>query len=145
MDANQAKITEREFLDLIYETIPLSRCFDFSFTEFEEGRVCLRMEASEMQLRAGGRLNGPSVMTLVDTALYAAVLSTIGMKPMALTSNLNFHFLRPPKPSALSAEASLVKVGKRHATGIVHIFSEGNSEPICFASGSYSFPDDSIE
>ena len=144
MNTNRAKITPQEFIDLMNETIPLSRFFEFSFIELDRGKVSLKMDASDIQLRAGGTLSGPSIMTLVDTALYAAVLSQLGMQAMALTSTLNFHFLRRPKPNPLIAEATLIKVGKRSVTGIVHILSEGNPDPICFASGSYSLPDDLV-
>ena len=90
------------------------------------------------QLRAGGTLNGPTMMTLADTALYAAVLTRIGLEPLAVTSDMSIHFLRKPQPAPLVATAKILRLGKRLAVGAVEIASEG--QLVAHATGTYALP-----
>jgi len=104
----------------------------------------VQFKVSEKSLRPGGSVSGPVLMTLADTALYMAILATIGLVPMALTTNLNINFLR--KPSAernVVAHCKLLKVGRALAMGEVWIYSEGQlDDPVAHATGTYSIPPD---
>jgi len=104
----------------------------------------VQFKVSEKSLRPGGSVSGPVLMTLADTALYMAILATIGLVPMALTTNLNINFLR--KPSAernVVAHCKLLKVGRALAMGEVWIYSEGLlDDPVAHATGTYSIPPD---
>ena len=101
----------------------------------------MRMAYHERHLRPGGTISGPSMMALADLALYAAILAHVGPVALAVTTSLNFNFLRKPEPRALIADCRLLKLGKRLAVGEVSIFSEGSSEVVCHATGTYSIPD----
>lgn len=135
-----SRITAAEFLTLIRETIPLSRSWPFEVVALGDGRATLRIAFREDQLRAGGTINGPTLMTLADTALYAAVLSRIGLEPLAVTSDLTFRFLRKPEQAALVAEATLLRAGKRLAVGEVQIRSEGSPALVAHVTGTYALP-----
>lgn len=92
-------------------------------------------------LRPGGSVSGPVLMTLADTALYVAILGTIGIVPMAVTTSLNINFLRMPQADRnLIAECKMLKVGRALAIGEVFIYSEGMEEPVAHATGTYSIP-----
>jgi uncharacterized protein (TIGR00369 family) len=101
----------------------------------------MRMEYHERHLRPGGTISGPAMMALADLALYAAILAHIGPVALAVTTSLNFNFLRKPEPRALIADCRLLKLGKRLAVGDVSICSEGSSDVVCHATGTYSIPD----
>jgi uncharacterized protein (TIGR00369 family) len=101
----------------------------------------MRMEYHERHLRPGGTISGPAMMALADLALYAAILAHIGPVALAVTTSLNFNFLRKPEPRALIADCRLLKLGKRLAVGDVSIYSEGSSDMVCHASGTYAIPD----
>ena len=101
----------------------------------------MRMDYHERHLRPGGTLSGPSMMALADLALYAAILAHIGPVGLAVTTSLNFNFLRKPEPRGLIADCRLLKLGKRLAVGEVSIFSEGSADVVCHATGTYSVPD----
>jgi uncharacterized protein (TIGR00369 family) len=101
----------------------------------------MRMEYHERHIRPGGTLSGPSMMALADLAVYVAILAHIGPVALAVTTSLNFNFLRKPEPRALMAECRLLKLGKRLAVGEVSLFSEGSSDVVCHATGTYSIPD----
>jgi uncharacterized protein (TIGR00369 family) len=91
-------------------------------------------------IRPGGTVSGPTMMALADFAMYVAVLAAIGPVPLAVTVNLNINFLRKPGPSDLTAEARLLKLGKRLATGEVIIRVNGAAEPVAHATSTYSIP-----
>jgi uncharacterized protein (TIGR00369 family) len=101
----------------------------------------MRMEYHERHIRPGGTISGPAMMTLADLALYAAILANIGPVALADTTSLNFNFLRKPEQRDLIADCRLLKLGKRLAVGDVSIYSEGSSEVVCHATGTYSIPD----
>lgn len=101
----------------------------------------MRMDYHERHLRPGGTISGPAMMTLADLALYAAILAHIGPVALAVTTSLNFNFLRKPEPRALIAECRLLKLGRRLAVGEVSIRSEGSPDVVCHATGTYSIPE----
>ncbi|MGO4570917.1 PaaI family thioesterase [Microvirga sp. 2TAF3] len=101
----------------------------------------MRMDYHDRHLRPGGTISGPSMMGLADLALYAAILAHIGPVALAVTTSLNFNFLRKPEKRALIAECRLLKLGKRLAVGEVSIYSEGSEDVVCHATGTYSIPD----
>jgi uncharacterized protein (TIGR00369 family) len=104
------------------------------------GTARMRMNAGERHIRPGGTLSGPSMMTLADLGLYVVILAHIGPVGLAVTTNLNFNFLRKPEPRDLVAECRLLKLGTRLAVGEVSLLSEGLEDPVCHATGTYSIP-----
>lgn len=102
-------------------------------------KVSYRVDENE--LRPGGTVSGPTIMTIADFALYVAILAEIGIVALAVTSNINIHFLRKPDGSRnLLAEARLMKVGRILVVGEVWVYSEGHDDPVAHVTGSYSLP-----
>ncbi len=111
----------------------------------ENRRARLRLEVDQTHLRPGGTISGPTMMLLADTAVYAAILTTIGAVALAVTTNLNINFLRKPEPNLdLIGESWLMKVGKRLIVGEVKIYSENDPEPVAHATCTYSIPTKSL-
>lgn len=100
----------------------------------------LRCDYHEKLVRPGGTISGPTMMALADLALYVAVLAQIGPVGLAVTTNLSFNFLRKPGKAVLIGECRLLKLGKRLAVGEVAIRSDGSSDMVCHATGTYSIP-----
>ena len=104
-------------------------------------RGCLvRQTFREVSIRPGGTISGPTMMALADLAMYVAVLAAIGPVPLAVTINLNINFLRKPARRDLVAEARLLKLGTRLATGEVTIRQDGEEEPVAHVTSTYSIP-----
>ncbi len=80
------------------------------------------------------------MMALADYAIYAAVLTRLGLVEMAVTSSLNINFLAKAMPGDLIAEAELIKLGKRLAVGSVDIHVAGESDLVAHATCTYSIP-----
>jgi len=105
-----------------------------------DGGCLVRQAFREVSLRPGGTISGPTMMALADVALYVAVLAAIGPVPLAVTINLNINFLRKPGRCDLTAEARLLKLGKRLATGEVTLRCEGEEEAVAHVTATYSIP-----
>jgi uncharacterized protein (TIGR00369 family) len=110
----------------------------WTLTRVDEDGVTLRMEPGEGSTRPGGTVSGPTVVMLADSAAYAVVISHIGPKPLAVTSNINLSFLRRPKVQPLVAEASLLKLGRSLAFAEVSVFNEGDRKPVAHAVVTYA-------
>jgi uncharacterized protein (TIGR00369 family) len=100
----------------------------------------VRQAFRQISVRPGGTISGPTMMALADFAMYVAVLAAIGPVPLAVTINLSINFLRKPGQRDLVAEARLLKLGKRLATGEVTICSQGEEEPVAHVTSTYSIP-----
>ena len=114
-----------------------------SIERADYGDVRIRRAFHEDHLRPGGTISGPTMMELADFAMYVAVFSAIGPQPLAVTTNLNINFLRKAAAADLTAEARLMKVGKRLAVGEVILRSEGQAEPVAHVTSTYSIPQES--
>lgn len=100
----------------------------------------LRLAVKPSSLRLGGTVSGPTMFMLADTALYIAVIASVGPKGLAVTTNMSINFMRKPPPADMIAECRLLKLGARLAVGEVTLFSEGDDEPVAHAVGTYALP-----
>lgn len=108
------------------------------------GATLLYQVRSE-ELRPGGTVSGPTMMTLADFGLYVAILGEIGLVGLAVTTNININFLRKPDGQRdLIAKSRLIKVGKALIVGEVWVYSEGMEEPVAHVTGTYSIPSKSV-
>jgi acyl-coenzyme A thioesterase PaaI-like protein len=135
-----ALITPEEFTELIHTNMHPGADFVMHTEELWWGGARIRLSYSPTFLRPGGTLSGPTMFTLADTALYAAVLSAIGMVPLAVTTDMTLHFLRRPSPVDLLAHAELLKVGGTLMMGEVRLTSAGSPDVVCHATGTYARP-----
>ena len=101
----------------------------------------VRHQVGVAELRPGGTVSGPVMMTVADVALYVAILGEIGIVPLTVTTSLNINFLRKPLASRdILGVCKLLKLGKSLAVGEVTLYSEGSDEPVAHAVGTYAIP-----
>lgn len=108
--------------------------------EVRDGYARVRRHVDARDLRPGGTVSGPTMMALADNAMYTVLLAMIGPVALAVTTNLNIHFMRKPAPGDLVAEASILKLGQRLAVGEVALRSDGGTELVAHATVTYSIP-----
>lgn len=93
------------------------------------------------ELRPGGTVSGPVMMTVADVALYVAVLGEVGLVPLAVTSSLSINFLRKPAAdNAIIGQCKLIKVGRSLVVGEVLLYSDGDDRPVAHVMGTYALP-----
>jgi len=124
----------------IREWVPMAEDIDLRIEEIRENYSKIRIPFQDKAIRPGGTISGPVMMTAGDTAMYAAILGTLGEVAMAVTSNLNINFLQRPGPCDLIAEGTILKLGKRLAFCEVEIRSDGSEDLVAHVTGSYSLP-----
>lgn len=104
------------------------------------GHIRARMDPGDTALRPGGLISGPTQMGFADMAAYALVLAHIGPVAMAVTSALNYQFLRPCRPGSLFADAFMLRLGKRLAVMDVRIWTDDADKPVGQANVTYVIP-----
>ena len=114
---------------------------NFTLESFDADSVTIRRKIGAEDLRPGGTVSGPTMMSLADCAIYVAVLREIGLVALAVTTSLNFNFLRKPVADKdILGVCRILKLGKTLAVAEVTIYSEGDERPIAHSVGTYSIP-----
>lgn len=127
-----------EIIDFLEREFPQSRC---RVEEVSSGSATVVHEVGTAHLRPGNTVSGPLLMTVADVALYVAILGTIGIVPLTVTTSLTINFLRKPAPDKpITGICKLIKVGKTLAVGEVSLYSDRNAAMVAHAVGTYSIP-----
>lgn len=130
--------TKDEIAAFILREFPQTKC---SILSVGHKSATVAHEVGVAELRPGGTVSGPVLMATADVALYVAILGEIGIVPLTVTTSLNINFLRKPAASArIIGECKLIKLGRSLAVGEVGLYSEGSSELVAHAVGTYSIP-----
>lgn len=107
-----------------------------------EMRATMSLAVEDEHLRPGACVSGPTMMGLADVCLYVAILAQIGPEPMAVTTDLNCHFLRRARGDRdLIANARIIKLGRRLVVGEVLLFCDGDEAPVAHVTATYALPD----
>ncbi len=133
-------ITVAAFEAILREKLPFAQALAAEIVALDPERTVLRMPYKSDFLRPGGTIGGPLLMALADIALYGAVMAALGPVEEAVTTSLTINFLRRPPPADVTAEARLIKLGRRLAVGTVELFSAGEAEMVAHVTGTYSIP-----
>lgn len=108
--------------------------------EARPGFVRMQIQTGEAHLRPGGLVSGPTQMGLVDSVAYCLVAAHLGPVEMAVTSALNIQFLRPCPPGLLTADAALLKLGRRLVSMDVRLWTGAPEKPVAHATVTYALP-----
>ncbi len=133
--------TVAAFKTLLAESLPMMADWDVRVDSIGHGSATLSVPSHPRFLRPGDTVSGPVMMGLADVALYAALLGAIGPVPLAVTSNLTINFLRKPGAGGIRAEALILKLGRRLATGEVRLYGGSSHELAAHVIASYAIPE----
>ncbi|MBA6222787.1 PaaI family thioesterase [Colwellia sp. MB02u-18] len=130
--------TKQEVEDFMKTEFPQAKC-TVDAVGAQSARVRHRVGFDE--LRPGGTVSGPVLMTVADCALYVAILGEIGIVALAVTTSLTINFMRKPSSTKdIIAKCTLLKVGKSLIVGEVSLYSEGDEKAVAHVVGTYSVP-----
>jgi acyl-coenzyme A thioesterase PaaI-like protein len=130
--------TKPEIIAFLKRDFPQNKCI---VVEVGNASATVKHPIGTDELRPGGTVSGPVLMTVADVALYVAILGEIGIVPLTVTTSLTINFLR--KPSAdkdIVGICKLIKLGRSLAVGEVALYSEGVEGMVAHAVGTYSIP-----
>jgi len=108
--------------------------------EVRPGFVRFQRISNPWDLRPGNLVSGPTQMGLVDSVAYLLVAAHFGPVEMAVTTHLNMQFLRPCQPGVITADASLLKLGRRLVNMDVRIWTDMPEKPVAHATVTYALP-----
>jgi len=138
----QGMLTKETLEQFIKEQCPLVDEFGITCEELGDGYAVLRMKYDERWLRPGRYIMGGMLMTLADIAIYCAILSVVGLKPMTVTNEFKINFLRPAVGGDVLARAEVLKAGRRIVYGEIRLFmADDPRKLIGHATSSYIQPD----
>jgi acyl-coenzyme A thioesterase PaaI-like protein len=130
--------SKAEIVEFLAREFPQSQCV---VEEVGDRSATISHPIGPAQLRPGDTVSGPLLMAVADVALYVAILATIGLVPLAVTTSLTINFLR--KPSArhpIVGVCTLMKVGRVLVVGEVALYSDRSEAMVAHAVGTYSIP-----
>lgn len=133
MGASKLEITE-----FMRTEFPQSKC---NIEEVAKNSATVSLAIGIDELRPGATVSGPVLMGVADVALYVAIHATIGITPLAVTTNLNINFLRKPSANSdIIGKCNLIKVGRKLIVGEVLLFSKGSKDIVAQVTGTYALP-----
>jgi uncharacterized protein (TIGR00369 family) len=130
--------TVDEVNELVAETFPAA-ADEFRCVDIGEGFAVARWAYDPALNRPGGIISGPTQFTICDTALWYLSFTVVGLRPMAVTADLNITFLRPAVGGDLVARAELIRAGRARIFGQVRVWVDGAEDrPVVHATGNYA-------
>ena len=131
-------VSKKEIVEFLATEFPQNKCI---VEEAGNQSATIRHRIGMDELRPGGTVSGPVLMTVADVAIYVAILSEIGIVPLAVTTSLTINFLRKPSPdNDIIGVCKLLKLGRSLAVGEVTLYSEGSTDCVAHAVGQYAIP-----
>lgn len=130
--------TPEEVDAFVSQEYPAVFASGFRCAAMASGSAASRWSYDPATLRPGGLISGPVQFTLADLALWFLSFTVLGLRPMAVTSDLSITFLRPAVGADLVGEAMLLRAGRTRLHGRVDIRVDGSPQPVAHATGSYA-------
>jgi uncharacterized protein (TIGR00369 family) len=135
-----ATLLDRAELQTILDTAFSDGPSPYRVGEVRHDGVTVHLDASAVQVRPGGTVSGPTLMALADCAAWVATLARIGPVLLSVTSTLTINFLRKPAPGAVTAEAELLKLGRRQSVCDVRLRSDDGGVLVAQSTVTYAIP-----
>ena len=127
----------RDFLERVFPEVS----GEFDIRKIEENYLEVTLKVQDKHLRPGGTVSGPSMFALADVAAYMNILSMIGPKALAVTTNCGIDFMRKPLANCdLIAKSQILKLGRSLAVTQCLLYSIGDPIPVARANLTYSLP-----
>ena len=117
--------TKDDIVEFFNREFPQNTCL---IQEVGDRTATILQPIAESHLRPGQTVSGPVLMAVADIALYVAILATIGIVPLAVTTNLSINFLRKPSSDRpIIGVGKLIEVGRALVVGEVSLYSDQGS------------------
>ncbi len=112
------------------------------FIEEVTGRsATVRMKYRDRHARPGGTISGPAMFTLLDIAIWVAIMAALGEAGVdAVTTHCNMEFLAKPPARDVIARVKLLRLGKRSAVAECLLVSDGSEELVAHGIAGYAIP-----
>lgn len=131
-------LTPQHVNDFVASEYPAAHAGGYRCDELGDGFAVARWVYDPDTLRPGGLISGPTQFTVADIALWHLSFTVLGLRPMAVTSDVHITFLRPAAGGDLIGRAELLRAGRTRISGQVRIWIDGAEDrPVSHAVGGY--------
>lgn len=110
-------VTEPELQKLLDE-VAFTRNLGLRVESLGDGVCTLAVPFQAAFERPGGIVSGQVFMTAADAAMWLAIMTTLGMKEVAVTVEMNTNFLTGARREDFRCRAKILKLGKRLVYGV---------------------------
>lgn len=104
------------------------------FVEFSPGRLLATMEVREDHVTFMGTLHGGVMAGYVDHVMGCVLYPLMAKGQWAATTEFKLNYLAPIKEGVLTAESTVLNMGKRSA--VVRVEVVGGDKLVCVAQGT---------
>ena len=96
-----------------FASVPYARLLGLELGEVSSGSVTIHLQVRDELKQNQGVVHGGAVASLIDTAAAFAVLTQLEINERVTTTDLTIHYLRPASSGRLTAQARIVRSGRR--------------------------------
>ena len=96
-----------------FASVPYARFLGLELGSITSGQVSIHLQVRDELRQNQGVVHGGAIASLIDTASAFAVLTQIELHESVTTTDLTIHYLRPVTSGRMTANARVVRGGKR--------------------------------
>ena len=96
-----------------FALVPYARLLGLELGEVSSGAVSLHLDVRDELRQNQDVVHDGAVASLIDTAAAFAVLTQLEIGERVTTTDLTIHYLRPASSGRLTAQARIVRGGRR--------------------------------
>ena len=120
-----ASVVTKEDLEQTLAQAGFIGAYEFELVEFSAGKCTVKAPFKKTNLRPGGIIGGPLLMTAADVTMWLAILTLTGLDEMAVTTELKTSFLTAASQGDVLCSAQVLKEGRRLIYGTAECRSSG--------------------
>ena len=107
-----------------FASVPYAKFLGLELGEITASQVSVHLQVRDELLQNQGVVHGGALASLIDTASAFAVLTQIEPHERVTTTDLTIHYLRPVTSGRMTANARVVRGGKRLFVLAVEVVNE---------------------
>jgi uncharacterized protein (TIGR00369 family) len=115
---------EEERVREAFERVPFVHLLKVELGEVRRGVATLYLEVRDELRQNNGVVHGGVIASLVDTAAAFAIITSLEKGQTTTTVDLTIHYLRPLLRGRITAEARVLRVGRRILTIRIDVLDE---------------------
>jgi len=98
-----------------FEHVPFAHLLNLELGEIAPGAATIHIEVRDELRQNRGVVHGGVIASLIDTAAAFALLTLLKRDQTSTTVDLTIHYLRPLLEGRVTAEARVIRAGRRLA------------------------------
>jgi uncharacterized protein (TIGR00369 family) len=115
---------QKRRVEAAFASVPFVHFLGLSLGAFERGAATLHLDVREELRQVKGLLHGGATASLIDTAAAFAIITLLSSGESTATVDLTIHYLRPLLSGRLTAQARVLRAGRRLLTVSVEVRGE---------------------